>query len=276
MSQDIDAVLFGKLRDLVYERSGLYFEDSKRYFFDRRVDGRVEAAGASGALDYYHMLRYGDQQDEFQALVESLTTHETYFFREYPMLRVWADITLPEILDRKRAAGDMHLDIWSAGCSTGEEAYTLAIILREVIDDFDRWEIRLTATDISRPVLRKARRATYGERSVRDVPPAYMKRWFRETDDEWLVTLPITRLVHFRHANLLDKATAGELRGQDFIFCRNVLIYFDDESRRQAMSLFYDSLDPGGYIFLGHSESVGRSSSAFQSVRSGDQLVYRK
>ena len=276
MTESIDAALFGKLRDLVYERSGLFFEDGKRYFFDRRVDGRVEAVGASSALDYYHMLRYGDEHDEFQSLVESLTTHETYFFREYPMLRVWADETLPEILTRKRAVGDTHLDIWSAGCSTGEEAYTLAIILREVIDDFDRWDIRLNATDISRPVLRKARRATYGERSVRDVPAAYRQRWFRQDGDEWALTLPITRLVRFRHANLLDRAIADEFRGQDFIFCRNVLIYFDDESRRQAMSLFYDSLDVGGYIFLGHSESVGRSTSAFHGVRCGDQLVYRK
>ena len=145
-----------------------------------------------------------------------------------------------------------------------------------MIDDFERWKIRLTATDISRAVLRKARRATYGERAVRDVPPEYRHRWFRQDGEEWSVTLPITRLVEFRHANLLDKAVADELRGQDFVFCRNVLIYFDDESRRQAMSLFYDSLDVGGYIFLGHSESVGRFTSAFHGVRAGDQLVYRK
>jgi chemotaxis protein methyltransferase CheR len=271
------AEAFTKLRDLVYERTGLYFEDKKRYLVERRIDLRVEAVGATNALDYYQQLRYGGDKGEFQEFVESLTTHETYFFREYPTLQSFADDVLQNVLTAKRRSGDRFLRIWSAGCSSGEEPYTLAIILREVIDDFDRWQIELTGTDISRAVLRQARRATYTERSLKDVPTSYRQKYFRcDANNEWVVTMPITRLVKFRHANLQDGAVARELSNQDFIFCRNVLIYFEDASRRQVVDLFYDALRPGGSIFLGHSESVGRITTAFRAVMHGKSLVYEK
>jgi chemotaxis protein methyltransferase CheR len=164
-------------------------------------------------------VRFGGDASEFQEFVESLTTHETYFFREYPLLQTFAD----EVVERKRLRGDYSLRIWSAG----EEPYTLAIILREVIDDFDRWDVQLTATDISRAVLRQARRGVYGERSLKDVPTAYRQKHFRpQNEDEWAVMPSVARVVKFRHANLTDKLVAKELLEQDFIFCRNVLIYF--------------------------------------------------
>ena len=273
----LDDVIFLRLRDLVYEHSGMYFDERKKYFFARRVEQRVEATGCIDAREYYQFVRYGDGGvEELQALAESLTTNETYFFREYPQLQTFADDILPEILDCKRRRGDRYLRVWSAGCSTGEEPYTLAIILREMIEDLERWEISLTATDISREALRVARRATYGERSLKDVPTVYRQKYILPNGEGWRVTNEITRMVRFRHANLMDRSLAREMEGQDFIFCRNVLIYFDDASRRQVVDGFYDALRPGGYIFLGHSESVGRITSAFRLVRKGDSLVYMK
>jgi len=273
---ELDDGLFLKLRDLVYESSGMYFDERKKYFFARRVEQMVDETGCLDARDYYHMLRYGGDGVTVQSLVESLTTNETYFFREYPQLQSFADVILQEVLEEKRRTGDRVIRLWSAGCSTGEEPYTLAIILREMIEDFDRWQLILTATDISLSALRAAQRAVYSERSVRDVPTVYRQRYLRPQGDGFAVVPEIKRMVAFRHANLMDRSVALELAGQDFIFCRNVLIYFDDASRRRVVECFYDALRAGGYIFLGHSESVGRITSAFRLVRKGESIVYMK
>lgn len=268
--------VFERLRELVYRHAGMSFDARKQYFFGRRVEARVEAVGASSVSDYYQLLRYGDGSDEIQALCESLTTNETYFFREYPQLKVFAEDVLPEILARKAVKADRVLRVWSAGCSTGEEPYTLAIILREMIEDFERWDVSVLATDISQDALRRARRAVYGERSLKDVPTVYRQKYFRPEADGEKVLTPITRLVSFRHLNLMAPRLSRDLAGFDVIFCRNVLIYFDDASRRQVVEMFHDALSAGGYIFLGHSESVGRITSAFRPVTRGGMLAYLK
>jgi chemotaxis protein methyltransferase CheR len=282
---NVDPALFLKFQKLIYDQTGLHFDERKQYFFTRRLEHRLEVAGSSNPQDYYQMLRYGGNGAvaELQALVESLTTNETYFFREYPQLQSFADVILPEVLERKRRQSDYVIRLWSAGCSTGEEPYTLAIILREVIEDFDRWKIYLTATDINRAVLRTAEGAVYGERALKDVPTLYRQKYFQlertsayAAEQLYRLQPVISRMVKFQPANLMDLAVARGLGGQDFLFCRNVLIYFDEASTRQVVSGFYDALRPGGYIFLGHSESVGRITSAFQMVRRGDSLVYMK
>ena len=273
---ELDDATYLKLRDLVYRHSGLYFDERKRYFFIRRLEQRMEVVGAANLRDYYTFLRYGGDGTELQQLSEALTTNETYFFREYPQLQAFAEHILPEVADEKRQRNDRFIRLWSAGCSTGEEPYTLAIIIREMLEDLRDWEIVITATDISQAALQAARRAAYGERSMKDVPTVYRERYFIAERDRWRLVPAVTRMVHFRQANLMDGAVAEELSGQDFIFCRNVLIYFDDSSRRRVIDAFYDALRPGGYIFLGHSESVGRITSAFRLVRKGDVLVYVK
>jgi chemotaxis protein methyltransferase CheR len=272
----LEPALYGRFCDLIYAQSGLSFDVRKAYFVERRIEQRIEEVGATSALDYYHSLRYGDDQNEMQMLCEVLTVNETYFFREYQQLKIFAEHCLQETLQRKRACGDSHLHIWSAGCSTGEEPYTLAIILREMVEDFERWNVGVSATDISRGVLQTARTALYGERSLKDVPTAYRQQYFRDEGNKSRVVPLVTRMVKFTHASLLDDAGGRETGSQDFVFCRNVLIYLDDDARRRVVERIYNALRPGGYIFLGHSESVGRITSAFQLVRAADQLVYRK
>jgi chemotaxis protein methyltransferase CheR len=272
----LDDGVFVKLRDMVYERTGLYFDQRKKYFFSRRVVQRMEAVGATSPFDYYQTIRYDGGADELEQLAEALTTNETYFFREYPQLKAFAEDILPEVLERKRRKGHRFLRLWSAGCSTGEESYTLAIILREMIEDLSRWEIHLTASDLNREALLYAKRAVYSERSVKDVPSPYLSKYFWPFNGAWKVDPCITAMVRFQHANLLDLSFAQSLQGLDFVFCRNVLIYFDDSSRRRVVDSFYDALRPGGYIFLGHSESVSRVTSAFRLVRRGDILAYVK
>ena len=209
-------------------------------------------------------------------MVDLLTTNETYFFREFPQLQGFADEALPIIANAKREVGNFTLGVWSAACSTGDEPYTLAIILRECLDDFKKWHIRLLATDIDTKVLETARRGVYSVRNMKDVPPAYLKRYFRMVGEEYHVSPDIKSMVSFEHLNLVDRAGMRKHRNVDFIFCRNALIYFNEASCRQVLSSFYDSLVPGGYIFLGHSESVGRISAAYEMVRLGETITYRR
>lgn len=274
---ELDLATFTLLRDLIYERTGMMFENRKQALVAGRLSGRVLATGTDGPRDYYRYLRYCDaDQAEFQRLVEALTTNETYFFREFPQLQGFADEALPVITDAKRAAGDYTLSVWSAACSTGDEPYTLAIILRECLDDFAKWRIRVLASDIDTQVLATARRGAYAQRSVKDVPAAYLRKYFQADREEYLVAPSLKAMVDFQHLNLVDRAAMRRQRNFDFIFCRNALIYFDEASCRQVLSSFYDALVPGGYIFLGHSESVGRISAAYEMVRLGDTITYRR
>jgi chemotaxis protein methyltransferase CheR len=180
------------------------------------------------------------------------------------------------VIERKRLTRDRALRIWCAGCSSGEEAYTLAIILQEVFPEIAEWDARITATDIDEERLEMAKGGTYGERSMKHVPPEYLRRHFKQERDFCRVKPETRSMVEFQHLNLNDRSQMRKMRSWDFVFCRNVLIYFDDASRKAATENFYNALCPGGFIFLGHSESVGRISSAFKLRRMGDHLVYSK
>jgi len=273
----LDPEVFEAIRDLVYRRTGIAFDDRKRAFVASRVARRLAELDLEGPVEYLRHLRYADPEgSEFQTLVELLTTNETYFFREYDQLALFANHLLPELADRKREAGDRRLRLWSAACSTGDEAYTLAIILRACLDDFEDWRVEVLGTDIDRRVLSTARRATYGRRAVKDVPQPYLEAYFDRVDGGFRVRDEIRSLVRFEQLNLLDDPAMERIRGMDTTFCRNVLIYFDDAARRRVLSHFYDALHPGGYLFLGHSESVARISDAFEMQRVEGEIAYRK
>jgi len=269
---------FATIRDEVYRKLGLYFEDSKVYFIQKRIEKRMGALAVASFADYVFLLRFGDKEGkEMQALANLITTNETYMFREFDQLQAFADHCLPMILKPREAANDRTLRIWSAGCSSGEEPYTLAIILKEVMHDFLSWDIKIKATDIDQVRLEMARRAIYDERSVHEIPPEYFDRHITRLPTGYFAIKPETaKLVALEHLNLNDRLAMRNMRQFDFIFCRNVLIYFDDASRKAVVDHFYNALKPGGFIFLGHSESIGRISTAFQLLRVGQHLVYRK
>lgn len=269
---------FEALRDLIYRSLGLHFDDSKVDFLEKRIERRLEALGMTKADDYLFHLRFLDPDGlEMQALANLVTTNETYMFREFEQLQAFADFCLPEAIEQKERAGDRTLRLWSAGCSSGEEAYTLAIILREVMHDADSWDIRILASDIDQDRLRMAERAVYGHYAVREVPEEYAARHLvPEGLDMRRVCSETARLVEFRNINLHDHRAWRSVRGYDFVFCRNVLIYFDEASRRSVVEQFYHTLNPLGFLFLGHSESVSRISSTFRIRRLGPHLVYRK
>jgi chemotaxis protein methyltransferase CheR len=274
---DLSVDQFQSLSRLIYQKLGLHFDEKKIYFLKTRVAKRMTALGLADPREYMFKLSYADPQgEEMQALANLVTTNETYMFREYDQLQAFANHCLPEVLSAKQARGERTLRIWSAGCSSGEEPYTLAMIVQDVFPQAQSWDCEIVATDIDENMLRHVAAARYGARSVGDVPDEYRAKYLIEDGDEWIVRRRTAALVQARHLNLNDRMAMRTMRGFDFIFCRNVLIYFDDLSRKAVVDHFYSALNPGSYIFLGHSESVGRVNTAFKLKRFENHLVYVK
>jgi chemotaxis protein methyltransferase CheR len=269
---------FISLRDIIYDKAGLYFETNKIYLMKKRVQKRLETLDIDDVTEYYNLLKYKDRQGlELQKLLNLLTTNETYFYREDNQLKAFTGHCLTQIMAGEEKKRLKKIKIWSAGCSSGEEPYTLAIMLRERGLQHKSWKIEIIATDIDTNILEMAQKGVFHNRSVRFLPPHLLKKYFRPSGGEHHILEPIIKnMVQFRHLNLADNLHMRLMRFFDFIFCRNVLIYFNDASRRIVMANFYDSLNPGGYIYLGHSESVTRLSSAFTIERAGGLIVHRK
>jgi chemotaxis protein methyltransferase CheR len=281
------------LRDLFASRVGLQFGPESRYALERRLRERLMVLKLSSFAEYHHYLRFGTHaSDEWDEAIDLLTTNETYFFREDRQLRAFRHEILPmlETLARPRR----RLAIWSAGCSTGEEVYTLAILVhlsglfatragnpappssRARDGAGTPWAVRVYGSDISRRCVAAARRGVYAESSFRATPADVRKSFFRERADGWHVDDAIRQMCHFGQMNLLDEDRSRVLGRADAIFCRNVLIYFDARARKAAIEVLYDRLNPGGVLLLGHSESLLNVSTAFELLHLRDDLVYRR
>ena len=269
---------FIKLRNLIYERTGISYEENKIYYVKKRLHQRMEAGGFERVEDYIRHLKLFDPKGcEFQQLMNLLTVNETYFFREFSQLQVFAESCLQEVIEHKIKTNNRTVKILCAGCSTGEEPYTLGIILREMIEQFPSWEVFIKAIDIDENVLVAARKGVYDRRSIKDVPPAYLQRYFTAlSSGKNGINQDIKDMVVFEHVNLMDRRALRYEEDYDFVFCRNVLIYFDDVSRKQVVDKFYGLLRGGGYIFLGHAESLSRISSAFKIRRLSNHIVYQR
>jgi len=268
---------FIKIRNIIYEKAGIFFETKKIYFVNKRVEKRMEELNLSEGAEYYNRLKFRDKNgEEMQHLLNLMTTNETYFYREGKQLEIFATNCLQEILAMRRKKGDRRIKLWSAGCSSGEEPYTLAILLREYIQDFSTWNIQILATDIDTQVLTLAAQGNYPERTLRYMPPLLIKKYFVCKDSVYHIDESLKKIIFFYHLNLFDNQRMRSIRQVDFIFCRNVLIYFDDASRKTGVANFYDSLTPGGYIYLGHSESITRISTAFNMKRANGLIIHQK
>lgn len=273
---DLSDELYDKFVKMVYQKTGIYYERHKKYYVQKRIERRAEMLGMDSLEAYYRLLKFSKDSTEFDRLINALTINETYFFRDYPQLRHFAEEVLPMVVREKNMKNDRNIKIWSAACSTGEEPYTLSIILQEMLDEPESWNLKIVASDINTDVLRIAKIGQYDYRSVRDVPPEYLEKYFIKKQESYLAKFGVKKLVSFMKINLMDAEAVSRITGCDFIFCRNCLIYFDDESRKAVLSGFYNSLNPGGIIFLGHSESVGRITSAYRMQRIGGSIVYSK
>jgi len=265
---------FRLLRDIIYEHAGLVYDESALTLFDRRLSERLEALGLANYQAYYKYLRFDPRnQQELEEAVERLTTKETYFFRQEYQLRAFQNELLPRLEEAN--ARSRRLVVWSAGCSTGEEAYTIAALILES-QRFEGWDVRVIGTDLSKVCVAHARRGIYQASSLRATSARDKTRYFWELEDGFHVQDSVKKLCQFGQMNLFE-AGRGNLVGRvDAIFCRNVLIYFDVRSRKRVIDHLYQRLTPGGYLMLGHSESLLNLSTAFELVHLRDDLVYRK
>lgn len=266
---------FQKFREFFYRKTGILFEDSKRYFVDKRLVERIKATGHSNFRSYFTFMRFQASGEELQALTNAMTVNETYFFREEYQFKCLVNSMLPEIVKTKRPGSTIR--IWSIPSSSGEEPYSIALYLTEYWPDIAHWDVELISSDIDTNILKKAREGRYSARSVQHLPAKLLQKHFRRLPDgDYQISDDFRQAVEFTRVNLNDPADTRPYRGFDVIFCRNLLIYFDDLSRRQAAEVFFDALNPGGFICLGHSESMSRITSVFKVRKFPDAIVYQK
>jgi chemotaxis protein methyltransferase CheR len=265
---------FRLLRDLIHAHCGIWFRDDMRFLLERRLTPRLAAHGLDSYLDYHRYVRFDPRGlGELDEATDLLTTNETYFHREPHQLRAFQRDILPALAQRR--AGERRLRVLSAGCSTGEEPYTVAILLK-ASGLFEGWDLEVVGADISRRCLAVARAAAYGDHAFRSPEGEAMRRWFHLRQGKWVLDDAVRRLVRFTAANLLDDRGLASVGRVDAIFCRNVMIYFDVSARKQALRRLHDKLRPGGWLLLGHSESLLNVSADFELVHLTDDLVYRR
>lgn len=267
---------FVLFRDTIYSHCGIYFSDDMKYLLEKRLSRRLSSLNLSSYNDYYYHLKYGRNTDqEMMDIMDILTTNETYFFREAYQLKAFTDEILPEIINRKKAMGSNSIRIWSAGCSTGEEPYTIAMLLREM-DELRGWNIEIVGTDISQRVLHVARQGVYGRLSFRATDDAYIKRYFREQGDGFRINDDVRELVSISHLNLFESGRIVLLGRMDVVFCRNVIIYFDTPAKKKVVESFYNTLQDGGFLLLGHSESLMNITTLFTLRHFKNDMIYQK
>lgn len=266
---------FLKFRDFFYRKTGIHFDEGKRYFVDKRLVERMQATGVDSFRSYFLGLRFERSSDELQALVNAMTVNETYFFRESYQFDCMVNNLLDEVV-RRKAPGE-RIRIWSIPSSTGEEPFSIAIYLLERWPGIDLHEVEILSSDIDTRVLAAAQEGIYSARSVANLPKPYLEKYFKPLPGgEYRISRNLVDAVEFSQVNLSDPRDTRRFRQIDLIFCRNLLIYFDDVSRRLAVEAMYEALQPGGFICLGHSESMSRISSLFQIRRFSDAMVYQK
>jgi chemotaxis protein methyltransferase CheR len=265
---------FRRLADFLYRRTGMVFTETKRYYVERRISERIVATSSRSFAGYFAYLR-SEVRNEVEHLINAFTVNETYFYREDHQLACLSTDLLKERVAAKGPGGAVR--IWSVPCSTGEEPYSIAIWLLENWKDVDAYDIEIVGSDIDTRVLEAAAEGIFGKRALMRLSPELIGRYFHELDDErWQILDDLRRSVRFSRVNLIETKETRPQGRFDVIFCRNVLIYFDDESRRVAAENLYDSLLPGGFICLGHTESMSRISPLFEVCRYSGAIVYRR
>lgn len=270
----LEEEVFRLIRDFVRDYCGIFFDDDSRYLLEKRLSRRVRTLNFSNFREYYRYLLYHKNRDEeLASIIDIITVNETYFFREQNQLKTFSEEILPELKDINK--DKKRLRIWSAGCSTGEEPYTIAMLVLEK-GYFHNWNIEIFGSDINQRVLQVARSGTYRKNSFRATEPYFLRKYFREENSISRISDNVKQYVNFSHLNLLDPYKVKLVGTVDVIFCRNVLIYFDYPSRKKVIDMFYERLADGGYLLLGHAESLINLSTAFSLRHFKYDMVYQK
>ena len=260
-----------EIRMLIEERTGICFDESRERFFSTRVREHLRAKGLERSTDLLRNMRKSNL--EYEALLERLLTQETSFFRYPGVYEAFEKRVLPELHAKKFWKNPRTLRIWSAGCSTGEEPYSIAITIADSLSFADSWNVEILATDIGRQALKHAERGVYRGRSIASVSEKQLANHFSAGEGGQQVKPRLRKMVSFAPMNLASPVYLGR---RDAIFCMNVLIYFSEDRRRTLVQRFYETLEPGGYLFLGHSESISKMPVKFQAIVLNDCILYRK
>jgi chemotaxis protein methyltransferase CheR len=260
-----------EIRTLIEQRSAILFDSSRERFFSTRIGEFIEEKDLASGADLLRSVR--GSSIEYEALLERLLTQETSFLRYPAVFEALERKILPEIQERKFWQNPRTLRIWSAGCSTGEEPYSIAITLCDALKFAEAWEIEILATDVSRRALRHAERGAYSRRSLQDVSLRQVETYFAPTKQGFQVRPRIRRMISFAQMNLIEPVYVGKF---DCIFCMNVLMYFSEERRLSILRRFYEALEPGGYFLLGHAETLSNVPVKFEAFVMGDCRLYRK
>jgi chemotaxis protein methyltransferase CheR len=260
-----------EIRMLIEERTGIHFDESRERFFSTRVREHLIAKNIAGGTELLRAIRKTNV--EYEALLERLLTQETSFFRYPGVYEAFEKRLLPELHVKKFWKNPRTLRVWSAGCSTGEEPYSIAITIADALSFADSWKLEILATDVSRNALKQAERGVYKGRSVASVGEKQLATHFSQVKEGYQVKSRLQKMITFAQMNLASAVYVGRM---DLIFCMNVMIYFTEERRRTLVQRFYDSLEPGGYLFLGHSESISKMPVKFQAIVLNDCILYRK
>lgn len=260
-----------EIRMLIEERTGICFDDSRERFFSTRVREHLRAKRMERGTDLLRAIRKSNIQ--YEELLERLLTQETSFFRYPGVYEAFEKRVLPELHVKKFWKNPRTLRIWSAGCSTGEEPYSVAISIADSLSFADSWNVEILATDIGRQALKHADRGIYSGRSLSSVSERQLAAYFTPVEGGRQIRPRIRKMVAFTQMNLASAVYLGRM---DVIFCMNVMIYFSEQRRRALVQRFYDTLEPGGYLFLGHSESISKMPVRFQAIVLNDCILYRK
>lgn len=264
---------FALFKDLIYGECGISLGAEKRSFLESRLRRRMDELGIRSAYEYYCLVTGPrGRSQELPSLLDALMICETSFFRNQPQFELLKDVVLPEIIAKKDRAATRLLRVWSAGCSTGQEPYSAAMTLLESLPDRESWTIRVFASDLSFTALERAQCGLYRADQLKSIDPQCVAKYFRRENGHYVVSEAVRRRVIFDYHNL--KHDNG-LRGLDIIFCRNVMIYFDSEEQRRLVNRFSNCLVPGGYLFLGHAESLQGLSTRFTMMHRNKGIAYR-
>ncbi len=260
-----------EIRALIEQRSGILFDSSRERFFSLRVREHMQAKNVANGSELLRLVRSSNV--EYDKFLERLLTQETSFLRYPAIFEALRKKVLPEMHSKKFWENPRSLKVWSAGCASGEEPYSIALTIAESLEFADAWNIHILATDVSREALDIAERGIYPRRELNTLNPKQLDAYFTKSGEDFKVKPKIRNMVTFAPLNLAQAVYMGKF---DFIFCMNVLIYFSDERRSALIQRFYEYLEPGGYLFLGHAESVAKAQVKFEPIVVGDSLIYQK
>ncbi|MBI5902272.1 MAG: protein-glutamate O-methyltransferase CheR [Deltaproteobacteria bacterium] len=268
---------FTLISGLIYSRCGIFFALSKKYLLEARLQKRLEVLSLKTFGDYYYYLTYdAEREKEMARLLNTIVTNETSFFRDLMQLDAFRRGVMQRLMNDKEKSGSRNLRLWSAACSTGEEPYTLAMMLLEDGIPSRGYGAEILASDLSDNVLRSAQAGVYDKYSLRNTPEAYIAKYFQNSAETYAVNKKVQELVRYRKINLYNALETATVKSVDVIFCRNVLIYFDDASKKKVLAHLYDSLNKGGYLFVGFSESLHDVTRLFKPLSIERTVVYQK